>query len=164
MKWLSVIFSVITLYFLMSSLFIQENTMSEAKALAAVSTFTQPHKNMIKLAIEADWLIDHEKIAAQKKAMDSNTKAKAQETAKKPAKLYPTLSIAGVDYQLLGIFKSDDLPFILIKANKLPIMKVVQGTEVSPGIVLQRVQANKITLNNSGNTIEFKLFEPITHV
>lgn len=162
MKWLSTIFSVLTLYFLITSLFSKDNGVSEDKALTIASTFTQPSKNAAKLAIEVDWLIDHEKLAAERKAKQKKVTKKTNKTPKKPVKLYPTLSVAGIDYQLLGIFKGEKLPFILIKADKLPIKKVIQGSTLSPGVVLQEVLASKITLSNAGSIIEFKLFEPIT--
>jgi hypothetical protein len=161
MKWLSIIFSVLTLYVLVTSLFSKDNVMSEDKALTVASAFTQPSEHASKLAIEVDWLIDHEKLAEKRKAAQ---KKATKKTHRKPVKIYPTLTVAGIDYQLLGIFKGESLPFILIKADKLPIKKVIQGSMLSPGVVLQEVLASKITLSNAGSTIEFKLFEPITRV
>lgn len=163
MKWLTISLSILTLYYLVNSLVSEDGSIIEDKKLSTISTFSQPNKNTLKLAIEADWLIDHEKIAQEKKLKQAQANKKADVVTQKPVKLYPTLTIAGVDYQLLGIFKSNNLPFILIKANKLAIKKVVQGAEVSPGITLQQVLANKITLFSAGNTIEFKLFEPSPH-
>ncbi len=164
MKWLTVVLSTITLLVLLSELIVETSDAISNKEIAAVVSLLPLNQNAEKLAIEADWLIDHAKIAAGKRAKAETKNNKNNKgVIKEAVPSYPTLNIAGVDYQLLGIFKSDNLPFILLKAKKESIKKIIQGNEISSGIILKEVSATKIILDRAGKSIEFKLFEPTKH-
>lgn len=156
MKWLSVILSMLTLYLFGSDFFINNSQNKKTKPVMELAMFIPPKAAVDKLEIEKQWHgLKEQRIAAAKAVLQPDLKAKPEIKAK----VLPTLTIAGIKYQLLGIFKTGDNPFILLKTKSEQLKQVPQGTEISPGVILTSVSSDKITLTTTEKTIEFKLFE-----
>ncbi len=159
MRGLAIILSVLVLIYLTAGLFDSDAEVIAAKGLSPVSVFSPLAKNPSLLSIESAWLIK----PGKRGGSSSNKKSKPLLPAKPPAKPEEKnvriLNIAGVDYQLLGIFKRDKRPFVLLKSAKSPVKKVTQGDEVITGVVLSHVSSDRIILTQSGKETIFKLFE-----
>jgi len=156
MKWLSLILSILTFYLFCSDFLIKDSQLKQNKNLTKLSKFTPPETAVDKLEIEKKWHgLKEQRVAAANASLQPKLKVKP--TVK--AKVLPTLTIAGIKYQLLGIFKKNNKPFILLKTKNEKLKQVSQGTEISPGVILTSVSSDKITLTTTEKTIEFKLFE-----
>lgn len=163
MKFLSVVFSIITLLYMSNDLFSSATLSGKEKTYKDIVAFTAPQLYENKLEIEEDWIEKKIKPVPNKLSIDKKNSALKNKEEKPKDDAYPLLKIGGENYQLLGIFLNDDIPFILLKAKSSLVKKVVEGKEISSGIFLKKILANKITLSHSGEIIEFKLFERNNH-
>jgi len=161
MNWLSLLFSILTLYWLATDLFTSQSNVDKVKENKSVSAFITPALLEEDIEIEKQWLKAREEREKREAAeLAAKQKADAEANKKQPIPpAYPTLKIGGIDYRLMGIFKSDSTPFILLKAPENSVVKVKLGEEIGKGIVLEQISANKITLKQESEIIEFKLFE-----
>lgn len=157
MNYIAAAFSLITLYLLMIDLFVSDDLNSKKQQHKVASTFIEPEKQQKELLIEKEWLIAREK-RAEREALLKQQKT-SEEVVQKPQPNYAALTIDGIDYKLLGIFKRKTDAFILLKAPKNKTIKVIEGQELSPGILLKTVSATQIILTRADEVIEFKLFE-----
>lgn len=159
MNYLAIGFSIITLYWLVADFLVFDATQKNNLEDQKIKAFVAPKEPLNELVIEKEWIrarLERDEKEAKERIAQNNkqkpTKAKAKPT-------YPTLTVGGIDYRLMGIFKSKESTFILLKAPKNKVIKVIEGHEISPGIVLKKVSATKIILTRADETIEFKLFE-----
>lgn len=156
MKWLAAFFSLVTLLVLFNSLPQSNVINSESK-----NEFSAPSKIMLlkkipELKAEKDWLAYTKE---PEKAEEPTPKVEPV-PQKSP---YPTLTIGDKNYQLLGIFKQQQQPFILVKGAKTDLVKLKEGDEFSEGITLQKITASAIIILQGEKTIKFKLFERSDH-
>lgn len=155
MKYLAAFFSLITVLSLFGSL----NTNNEIN-ISTEKQFNVPNKiNPIaeqpQLNAEKDWL-----------AYLSEPETPKVETPKvEPEKKssFPALTIGDKSYQLLGIFKQQQQPFILVKGVDTDLVKLQEGDELSDSITLQKITPSAIIILHGKKTIKFKLFERSDH-
>jgi hypothetical protein len=138
-------------------LFVADDSNSKVQQQKVASIFIAPEKQQEELLIEKEWLIAREK-RAEREALLKQKKTN-EVVVQTPQPNYAALTIDGIDYKLLGIFKRKKNAFILLKAPKNKIIKVIEGQELSPGILLKTVSATQIILTRADEVIEFKLFE-----
>lgn len=122
------------------------------------NALTKPHlidKNEMS-EIEKDW---REKQKAYLQQLANKNKPKP---AEKPPKDTLTLMLNGKNYKIYGTFVSRDKPFALISDGK-KLRQVPKGQEITEGVVLHRIESNKITLAQQGKLIEYKIFERTKH-
>lgn len=152
MKWLAAILSVLTVLGLFSSLDENAPPSSNTASILEVPKSINPIKEQPQLTAEKQWL------AYINEPKEPEVKApEVQEDSKKSA--FPTLTIDNVDYQLLGIFKQNQLPFILLKGAATELVKLQEGDELSKGVVLQTITPDAVIIAKGDETIKFKLFE-----
>jgi len=152
MKWLAAILSVLTVLGLFSSPDESDPLSSNTASILEVPKSINPIKEQPQLNAEKQWL------AYINEPKEPEVKApEVKEDTKKSA--FPTLTIDNVDYQLLGIFKQNQLPFILLKGAATELVKLQEGDELSKGVVLQTIAPDAVIIAKGDETIKFKLFE-----
>ena len=156
MKWLAAFFSLVTLLVLFNSL-PQSNVINSG----ANNEFSVPSKIMLlkktpELKAEKDWL-------AYKKEPEKAEEPTPQVEPMPQKSPYPTLTIGDKNYQLLGIFKQQQQPFILVKGAKTDLVKLKEGDEFSEGVMLQKITPSAVIILQDEKTIKFKLFERSDH-
>lgn len=179
MKFVTIGFSVLTLMYL-SYMFIIEDKPNQD----AGKTLSQ--SNLITPAYISDTPLEVEKVWHQLKADRAQAKQPVGDVVDNALKNKDILTVGDNTYALYGIFnaskgssedtsaiknsvKSNDLPskaFILIKAlskkdksQKVQMLKVMQGEELSKGITLIAVTSNSISFQKADELVEFKLFD-----
>lgn len=152
MKYLAVFFSLITVLSLFSSLATNNTINANAEKQFNVPAKINPIAELPQLNAEKDWLayINEPEVVVPK-----------AEPEKKPP--FPALTIGDKNYQLLGIFKQNQQPFILVKGADTDLVKLQEGDEFSDGITLQKITPSAIIILHGKKTIEFKLFERSDH-
>ncbi|WP_053910115.1 hypothetical protein [Pseudoalteromonas sp. SW0106-04] len=153
MRWLALLLSVYTFYYLFSSISGYETANSDsADQLPEVKQIELP-KPAPELEAEEQWLAYTKE---PKKADKTNPKAK---DPKKKEPGYPVLSVDGINYKLLGIFQDASSPFIVLKGPKPKPIKLGVGEKLKPGVYLKNVSSREILLSRGNQTITFNLFE-----
>ena len=178
MKFVTICLSVVTLMYL-SYMFVIEDKSSQNTD----KTLSQSH--LIAPAHISDTPLEVEKVWHQLKADRVKAKQPVEDAVDDALKNKDVLTVGDNTYALYGIFnvskdtdaikisgKSNDLPskaFILIKAlskkskkdksQKVQMLKVMQGEELSKGITLIAVTSNSISFQSADELIEFKLFD-----
>lgn len=155
MKWLSIIFSLITVMSLLNSINENDEIISSASNALRVPESINPIMELPELEVEKDWL------AYLKEPVEAPKTEKVENEVKpKPIKSpFPTLMIGDQSYQLLGIFKQNKTPFILLKGANTDLVKLQKGDELSEGVSLLDITSSAITISQGAKTINFKLFE-----
>ncbi|TMO04188.1 hypothetical protein [Pseudoalteromonas sp. S558] len=156
MKWLAAFFSLITVLMLFNSLPQSNVINSESKNEFSAPSKIMPLKKVPELKAEKDWLA----YTKQPEKAEVPT-PKVELKPKKPP--YPTLTIGDKNYQLLGIFKQNQQPFILVKGANTDLVKLKEGDEFSEGITLQKITTSAVIILQGETTIKFKLFERSDH-
>jgi hypothetical protein len=164
MNKLTIIICAITLLWLVLATFDNEKTEVKNNALKATELITPYELSKELLPVEEKWLLLQknfdlaalEKLAAKNKGNQPNERL---------------LSIGDNNYRLIGVFLSDNEPFILIKQimtnqtaknntdSSNGLLKVMLGEEINSGTFLTHITSNSITLTTNDKTVEFKLFE-----
>lgn len=156
MKWLAAFFSLITVLMLFNSLPQSNVINSEPKNEFTTPSKIMPLKKIPELKAENDWLAYTKE---PKKAEVSIPKVEPK--PQKPP--YPTLTIGDKNYQLLGIFKQNQQPFILVKGANTDLVKLKEGDAFSKGVTLEKITPSAVLILQGEKTIKFKLFERSDH-
>jgi len=172
MNKLAIAFSFITLVLLGADFFYSnEQDIKNGRSKASTEFYNPVVISKTPLAIEKHWL------DLQKQAELARTEKLAAKNNNGEPKIDKTklLTVGDNSYQLLGIFVSENTPFILVKplepsntkqagnSSSSGIIKLLKGQELTPGIVLTQLTSNKIVLQGENETFEFKLFERSNH-
>ncbi|MDP4985450.1 hypothetical protein [Pseudoalteromonas tunicata] len=152
MKWLAAILSVFTILSLFSAIKQNATIDVSSTSILKVPESITPIKSQPDLNAEKKWLAY---INEPKKLEEKAPEIK--EEAKKS--IFPTLTIDNVAYQLLGIFKQNQRPFILLKGSATELVKLQEGEELSSGVLLQKITPDAVIIAKGDETIKFKLFE-----
>lgn len=156
MKWFIAFLCMLTVFVLFDEVYVDEQTSSDKDTNYDVPKNINPIVAQELLPVEKEWLEEfQEKQDVKKEA--------TEQPQKKKESLLPTLNVGDKNYQLLGIFKQNKQPFILLKAADTELLELKEGDELSPDVVLKKISASYITLLKGEETIEFKLFERSDH-
>jgi hypothetical protein len=158
MKWFIGFLCLLTVYLLFDGLSLSAHSSSDKKHKYTSSQSINPVKEQEILPVEKEWLAYLQEQEEEKPAPEA---AKNNKVDKPP---YPTITIGEKNYQLLGIFKKDKHPFVLLKAVNSELIELQEGAALSEGVVLQAITASAITLSQGDELIKFKLFERSDHV
>jgi len=156
MKWFISLLCVLTVYLLFDELSLSQQSAAEKQHEYKLPENIDPVKKQEILPVEKEWLAYLLEPEVKKPVPESQP-----EKTKKPP--YPTLTVGGKNYQLLGIFKKDDQPFVLLKAVNSELIELKEGATLSENVVLQTITASAITLSQGDELIKFKLFERSDH-
>ena len=152
MKWLAAILSVFTVLSLFRAIEQNDTISASITSMLKVPESINPIENQRELNAEKQWLA----YINEPKKLEEKAPEIEKET-KKP--VFPTLTIDNVDYQLLGIFKQNQRPFILLKGSATELVKLQEGDEFSSGVLLQKITPDAVIIAKGDETIKFKLFE-----
>jgi hypothetical protein len=75
-----------------------------------------------------------------------------------------TLMVGGNNYELLGIFQSENSLFVLLKNENKDMLKLKLGDELLGEFTLTEISSNTIVFVNNNERLEYKLFEQNKHV
>lgn len=150
MKYLAAFFSLVTVLVLFSALPTNSALNTNTEKQFSVPNKINPIVDKHELKVEKDWLA-YLNEAEQPKVVTP----KIEPTPP----LFPALTIGDKNYQLLGIFKQHQQPFILVKGVGTDLVKLQEGDEFSKGIILQKITPSAIIILQGDKTINFKLFE-----
>lgn len=146
----------LTVFFLFNEISLSEQSIIEKEHIYKLPDNIDPVKELPILPVEREWLA-----YLQESEVKKTEPEKQPKTTKKPP--YPTLTIGEKNYQLLGIFKKGNQPFVLLKAVDSELIELTEGSTLSEGVVLQTITASAITLSQGDKLIKFKLFERSDH-
>ncbi|WKD22049.1 general secretion pathway protein GspB [Pseudoalteromonas sp. KG3] len=156
MKWFIGFLCILTVFTLFDELSLSEEVVTEKSHLYKLPNNIDPVKEQKILPVEEEWLA-----YLQETEVKTPEPEQKSTQAKKPP--YPTLTVGDKNYQLLGILKKDNQPFILLKAPDSKLIELKEGATLSEGVVLQTIAASAIILSQGGELIKFKLFERSDH-
>lgn len=156
MKWFIGFLCLLTVYSLYSDLPFSESSFTEKQQQYELYDNIDPVKKQQILPVEKEWLAYLNEPEVKK----PKSEKKPDKTKKSP---YPTLSVGGKNYQLLGIFKNDKQPFVLLKAPNSELIELKEGATLTEGVTLQTIAASAITLMQGDELMKFKLFERSDH-
>jgi len=165
MKIIALILSTLTMSYLTVDYFIEQQSANQKiQSDVVVKSVIPMSIAKEQLAVEKSWF----------KLKLDRAKPVAPAVVKKPKKndKKDILALGNDKYFLYGIFNAQSeksKAFILVKSlesnssestsEKTGLLKVMQGTELSAGIILKSVTTNTISFLRNGELIEFKLFE-----
>ena len=175
MRIIAVLLSVVMLITLTYLFFIEEKTGQNTEKTSRVTELIIP-------AYISDTPLEVERVWQQLKADRIKAKQLVEDKTDKTLKNKDVLTLGENKYALYGIFNvhkkgaiehdntghggSSGQPFILIKALakkeksvEALMLKVMQGDELSKGVILVAVTSNSISFKQDDELIEFKLFE-----
>jgi len=157
MKWFIGFLCLLTVYLLFDGLSLSEKSSADKKHKYTLPQSIDPVKEQRILPVEKEWLAYLQEQEEEKPIPEVQN-----EKNHKPP--YPTITIGEKNYQLLGIFKKDKHPFVLLKAVNSELIELQEGATLSEGVVLKSITASAITLSQGDELIKFKLFERSDHV
>lgn len=151
MKYLAAFFSLVTVLNLFSAVSTNSEISINTEKQFSVPNKINPIAKQSELNAEKDWLAYLNEVEQPKVVT-----AKIEPEINSP---FPALTIGDKNYQLLGIFKQFQQPFILVKGVDTDLVKLQEGDELSEGITLQKITPSAIVILYGDKTINFKLFE-----
>ena len=157
MKYLTAILSLITVSILFNSLVVKNAINTDSVKTFNVPKKINPVAESVQLKSEKDWLA----YVNEQKKIELPTEKKIELEEK--SSFFPTLKIGDENYQLLGIFKQNKQPFILLKGINTDLVKLQEGDELSKSITLKKITSSAIIILHGEETIKFKLFERSDH-
>lgn len=110
--------------------------------------------------VEKRWIED--KLKEQAEAVEKEKLAKQLlDKPKEPKQntVHSTLSINGIDFQLIGIFSDANTSFVILISPNNETKRVSVGQLIMPNVTLLAVSSDKITFDNNGQRAEFNLFK-----
>lgn len=178
MKVIAIFLSVLMLIYLTYTFVVEDKSSQKSEQVLKTSRLVEP-------AYISDARLEVEQVWQQLKADRIKAKQPIEDKVDNELKSKDLLTVGDNQYTLYGIFnankdtsalnnngKPNNLPsqaFILIKAlnikdnknkpEEAQMLKVVQGEELSKGIVLFAVTSNSISFKQAGELIEFQLFD-----
>ncbi|MCQ8879460.1 hypothetical protein NQT69_15775 [Pseudoalteromonas shioyasakiensis] len=155
MNWLIMVVSFISVAFVaVPELLAESQTDKSNDTHIRATTLTNPTQQQVT---ESKLLarLQHEAEAAKKQ----QAQLKASKSAKKPIAGQNELVFSDQVFLLLGIFNQADQVFVLVKNSQQQLVKARIGDTLGGDVKLTAVTSNTITLANTEQSKEFKLFQ-----